>query len=71
MTRTPLEDAIRAFAGPANAPLRRMIRNSLASKIDPRSIARHVALLEIGKVKLQAVYEAWQAEQQAIERPTA
>ena len=59
---TVLEQTIRAFAGPQNAHLRRMIRNSLASNIDPRTIGRHVALTADGKTKLAAVFVAWQAD---------
>jgi hypothetical protein len=59
---TELDRAIRAFSGPDNIRLRRMIRNSLAGDIDPRTIARHVALTAPGKRKLDLVYEAWQAE---------
>ena len=59
---TPVEQVICAFAGPANAWLRRMIRQSLASGIDPRTLSRHVALNASGRAKLQAVYDAWQAQ---------
>lgn len=54
--------AIRAFTGPANARLRRMIRNSLQSNIDCRGIARFVALDALGKAKIDAVWQAWTAE---------
>ncbi len=58
-----VEQTIRAFSGPANARLRRMIRNSLASGIDPRTLRRHVALTALDVAKLQAVYAAWQREE--------
>jgi len=59
---TETEKAIRAFSGPSNARLRRIIRNSLLADIDPRTITRHVALSTTGTAKLHAVYEAWQME---------
>jgi hypothetical protein len=62
------DQAIRAFAGPANARLRRMIRNTLEAGQDVRTLARTVALTGIGTAKLQAVYDAWRVEQETADR---
>ena len=56
------DQAIRAFSGPENARLRRIIRNALEAGHDVRTVARHVALTAEGKAQLQAVYAAWEQE---------
>jgi hypothetical protein len=62
------EQAIRAFDGPHNAQLRRMIRNTLEAGQDVRTLARTVALTGLGTGKLQAVYDAWTLEHETTER---
>jgi len=61
--------AIRAFRGPADATLRCMIRNALQANQDVRTIARTVALTPQGTAKLQAVWEAWEAESPVLAGP--
>jgi len=56
------EHAIRAFAGPDNARLRRIIRKTLDAGQDVRTLARTVALTGLGTAKLQTVYDAWTEE---------
>ena len=56
------EQAIRAFSGPENARLRRIIRNALEAGHDVRTVGRHVVLTQEGTAKLQVVYEAWEQD---------
>lgn len=68
MTNT--ERAIRAFAGPSNAALRRRIRACLDSA-EPASVltlTRTVALTARGIANLDAVWQAWQAENPIVGR---
>lgn len=60
--------AIRAFSGPANARLRRMIRQALEANIDVRTLTRMVALTAQGVAKLEAVAQAWEEENPIVGR---